>query len=292
MKTTHTHKGHCQVCGDVHAVDNTHNGLAKHGYDVTWGFFNGTCNGADNLPIQLDRTLADTTITNLDEEANKLESAIISINDWFPLNVYGYNLDGKNVPLPNITQRFHTQDELKKLENSKYNWNKSRYKLFIEEGYTTSCYTYNEFELALEDIDYENPERYLEDWRETRLRVLKSQKKQAEQHKYFLQELIEKFHGKPLIESNLVSKLVTELTDIASANIVNEVPTEEIKTDRYGRQYKETKFFVWESEAEKEVKGRILKVICKRNRTYKMYTAYTYVDGKKVGKKALEELLG
>ena len=76
MKTTHTHKGHCQVCGAMHAVDNSHNGLAKHGYDVSWGFFNGVCSGADNLPIQLDRTLADKTIARSEEHTSELQSRL------------------------------------------------------------------------------------------------------------------------------------------------------------------------------------------------------------------------
>ena len=80
MKTTHTHKGHCQVCGAMHAVDNSHNGLAKHGYDVSWGFFNGVCSGADNLPIQLDKTLADRTIKSLDK-AKPLFSSVISLDN-------------------------------------------------------------------------------------------------------------------------------------------------------------------------------------------------------------------
>jgi len=292
MKTTHTHKGHCQVCGHMHAVDNSHNGLAKHGYDVSWGFFNGVCGGADNLPIQLDRTLADRTIISLDKQIASLQTSLDSINDWFPETVYGYKLNGEFVSLPQLYGTFHRTDELQKLSNSQYSWNVRGYESLIEQGYTSVSLTFNEFKIAIDTIDYENPARYLQSWREARARKLKNNKAEAEGHKYFLQELIEKFHGKPLIESNLVSKVVKELSDIASADIVNEEPTIEIKTDWNGREYKVRKFSVWKSEAEKEINGKTLKVLCKRNSTYKKFTAYTYVDGKKVGKKALEELLG
>jgi len=194
--------------------------------------------------------------------------------------------------LPQLYGTFHRTDELKKLSTDQHSWNVRKYQSLTETGYTSVSLTFNEFKIATDTIDYENPARYLQSWREARARKLKNNKAQAEGHKYFLQELIEKFHGKPLIESNLVSKVVKELSDIASASIVNEEPTIEIKTDWNGREYKVRKFSVWNSEAEKEINGKTLKVLCKRNRTYKKFTAYTYVDGKKVGKKALEELLG
>jgi len=291
MKTTHTHKGHCQVCGAMHAVDNSHNGLAKHGYDVSWGFFNGVCSGADNLPIQLDRTLADKTIASLDKKIASLQSSLDSVNDWFPETVYGYKLDGKFIELPSIYNMFHSYDALNDLKLSPQDYMRSRYKKYVEQGYTSVAFTFDEFRLICDEVDYKTPARYLQSWRETRARRLKNIKDQAEGHKYFLQELIEKFYGKPLIESNLVSKVVKELSEIASADIVNEVPT--VKTeDRWGRVIKRTVYYIWEGEAEKEINGKILKVVCKRNRTYKKYASYTYVDGKKIGKKALEELLG
>ena len=114
---------------------------------------------------------------------------------------------------------------------------------------------------------------------------------EAEGHKKFLEELIEKYHGKPLIESNLINKVVKELSEIASADIVNEEPRIEIKTDWNGREYKVRKFSVWNSEAEKEINGRTLKIVCKRNNTYKKYTAYTFLDGKKISRKKLDEAL-
>ena len=52
----HTHKGTCQVCGRVQA----YNGLiAKHGYTVDYGFFNGVCRGSDRPPLQLEKKLAE-----------------------------------------------------------------------------------------------------------------------------------------------------------------------------------------------------------------------------------------
>ena len=291
MKTTHTHKGHCQVCGNLHAVDNSHNGLAKHGYDVSWGFFNGVCSGADNLPIQLDKTLADRTIKSLDKAIAGFQNSIDTINEWFPKAVYGYKLDGKFVALPHVYSNFHTTDRLYEKSISRFTMDKRRYELLIEEGYTSEELTYDEFVIATNDLEYENPTEYLKNWRETRVGVLTHDMGQAEGHKQFLEELIEKYYGKPRIESNLINKVVNELSEIASADIVDEEPRIEIKTDWNGREFKIRKFSVWNSEAEKEINGRMLKIVCKRNNTYKKYTAYTFLDGKKISRKKLDEAL-
>lgn len=61
-QTTHTHKGTCQACGRTQAVDNGSKLIAKHGYTVDSGYFNGTCQGSDKKPAQLDLTLTNTVI--------------------------------------------------------------------------------------------------------------------------------------------------------------------------------------------------------------------------------------
>lgn len=72
--------GHCQVCGRLQAV--TAKGkLAKHGYTVEWGWFNGVCPGSDALPFEQSKELAVTIIANvyanieaLDAEAESLSA--------------------------------------------------------------------------------------------------------------------------------------------------------------------------------------------------------------------------
>lgn len=51
--TTATHNGTCQACGRQHAVNPKTGNLAKHGYTVDWGFFNGTCSGSDRAPLEI-----------------------------------------------------------------------------------------------------------------------------------------------------------------------------------------------------------------------------------------------
>ena len=67
MKTTHTHRGHCQTCGRVQAVDTANNLLAKHGYTVDFGYFDGVCRGSDRQPLEVDKSYAEATIVRLSE---------------------------------------------------------------------------------------------------------------------------------------------------------------------------------------------------------------------------------
>lgn len=69
-----THNGNCQCCGRSQAVNAKTQKIAKHGYTVDWGFFNGQCAGSDKLPLQLDRTITDSTIKHLREFAAEMEA--------------------------------------------------------------------------------------------------------------------------------------------------------------------------------------------------------------------------
>lgn len=64
-----THSGTCQCCGRQQAVKLSTGKLAKHGYTKDLGFFNGTCYGADELPLEHDATILDRTAENLTSEA-------------------------------------------------------------------------------------------------------------------------------------------------------------------------------------------------------------------------------
>lgn len=68
-KSTHTHKGNCQACGRLQAVDNVTGHVAKHGYNVEHGYFQGTCPGSGEQPLQIERTLTDWIINSMREQA-------------------------------------------------------------------------------------------------------------------------------------------------------------------------------------------------------------------------------
>lgn len=77
MKTTHTHRGTCQSCGKVQAVDNGSKVLAKHGYTVSYGQFQFVCKGADNhKPAELDVTLCRKTMAACLESALHHDSCV------------------------------------------------------------------------------------------------------------------------------------------------------------------------------------------------------------------------
>lgn len=61
-KVTHTHRGHCQFCLRVHAIDVNTGLLAKHGYTVDRGYFNGECPGSGHLSLHVERTHTDAVI--------------------------------------------------------------------------------------------------------------------------------------------------------------------------------------------------------------------------------------
>jgi hypothetical protein len=71
-KVTHTHRGHCQRCVRVQAIDPSTGLIAKHGYTVHWGQFNGTCPGSDNPTLHVERSLADHTIKMARKDAVEL----------------------------------------------------------------------------------------------------------------------------------------------------------------------------------------------------------------------------
>ena len=70
--TKHTHRATCQACGRVQALRADGN-LAKHGYTVDYGWFNGTCMGSDNKPVEHDLTVLNTVCNSLAEQAESYE---------------------------------------------------------------------------------------------------------------------------------------------------------------------------------------------------------------------------
>lgn len=97
MKTTHTHRGTCQACGSVQAVDNVSQMLAKHGYKVVYGAFQFVCNAAGYAPAEHDVTYTKTTILGCltsaewhDGQVPKLKSGEVvpeTFQRWNPTKV-------------------------------------------------------------------------------------------------------------------------------------------------------------------------------------------------------------
>ena len=70
--TKATHNGTCQICGNEQAV--TAKGyIAKHGYTVEFGYFEGTCPGSGELPLEKGEAAALDMMLHLDNQAERDE---------------------------------------------------------------------------------------------------------------------------------------------------------------------------------------------------------------------------
>lgn len=76
----HTHKGTCQVCGNVQAVGSKQGRpLSLHGYTVDWGYFSGTCSGSKRQPLELDRSVLDASVRHFRSDAKT--KAAMTVDD-------------------------------------------------------------------------------------------------------------------------------------------------------------------------------------------------------------------
>ena len=302
MKTTHTHKGVCQVCGNIHAVDNVKNTLAKHGYTVDWGFFNGECYGSHKKPLQLDRTLADETIRDCKRQITKYEKVLESNYSlqWRPKEIYGYvDADGKN---DRYRRQYFHQYNAYKADKINYDNRTSNYYTdrFDSAGLKVVKYTVEQFQTLCENSEDENVKGYfrhnfaeiIRGFAESNIMTAKRKIKNFQDHIDFMEGQIERYYGKPLFDSHMANKVVKELTEEASKVIKEDKGIEEVRQLSNGRSVIRHTYDVWTSEASKEVNGRTLMIRCERNtRNYNGYIAYTFLDGKKISKKKLDEAL-
>lgn len=111
-----THNGTCQACGKQHAFFK--GTVAKHGYDVTHGFFNGVCFGAENVPAEVSvditrRTMADLTVAAeaYQAEANELKAGKVIVT-YTKLKYVGRKAEGSDSSGHiRVTMVFAQQDE-------------------------------------------------------------------------------------------------------------------------------------------------------------------------------------
>jgi len=69
--------GHCQLCGRLQRLPGGL--LAKHGYNVHWGFFSGTCPGSDATPFEVSKHLIDGQIAHTKASIAALELGIAAV---------------------------------------------------------------------------------------------------------------------------------------------------------------------------------------------------------------------
>ncbi|QYW02621.1 hypothetical protein CPT_Marzo_079 [Stenotrophomonas phage Marzo] len=86
-------RGICQVCGREQAVNK--GVMAKHGYTVEYGFFEGTCPGAGNKPLNETRELLDIIIGQQNEFIAEMEVLVEGLKNGkkFPKQVKVWKLN-------------------------------------------------------------------------------------------------------------------------------------------------------------------------------------------------------
>ncbi|BAU40183.1 hypothetical protein [Ralstonia phage RSP15] len=72
-------RGNCQVCGRQHAV--VKGVMAKHGYKVQHGYFNGVCSGQHYRPLQHDRSVTDFNVREWKAKAEALRASAQDFRD-------------------------------------------------------------------------------------------------------------------------------------------------------------------------------------------------------------------
>lgn len=95
MKNKATHTGTCQCCGASQRLPE--GVLSKHGYNVKWGFFEGVCKGAGELPYEQSCALIEKFIkfaeTRLAEVENQIAETLLPATEpkgWY--HAYGKTL--------------------------------------------------------------------------------------------------------------------------------------------------------------------------------------------------------
>ena len=175
MKSTHTHKGHCQACGRIQAVDNETQKVAKHGYKVAgFGFFMGTCSGSDKLALELDKTYSVQTIVALQDYITRHEANLADLRS------------GKLVPSTARTEKYIRAEYIG-----------SR----VKPG--TGCYEEVPFAEANE---YQQKRAVDHAISQTQYEI-----RQAQDHIKFLEKLIAEVHGKALRANKELNKASIEV---------------------------------------------------------------------------------
>jgi hypothetical protein len=82
MMAKHTHRGTCQACGAIQAVDNKTGAIAKHGYTVDWGMFEGECQGSHKLPLEKSSELTVQIIKGIEARLSSMELTDLDSLDW------------------------------------------------------------------------------------------------------------------------------------------------------------------------------------------------------------------
>lgn len=195
MKTTHTHRGHCQACGRVHAVDTANNLLAKHGYTVEYGYFDGVCNGSDRKPLEVDKSFAEATIVKINKWIDDQKVLLQEATEGKKTFSH-YSLDYLAVRIVPFDHSHISNKRYKCIEYTEENLRKHIQQCRQKSSTWRTFPTFVEVFARLQKLFIQKIEAGIDN---------------AIQHIESLQKLIEEVHGKELINVADTEKLLKDL---------------------------------------------------------------------------------
>jgi glutaredoxin len=206
MRNTHTHKGHCQACGRVQAVSTDDNSLAKHGYDVQFGFFNGTCSGSDKEPLEVSKRFSEVTISKMknaiEEKREEIETftGVTQMPVVFTTrNMWGKEISKviKQIGLASYT-KLKDYEEVQMIDVAS-----------LGDVIETNRCVYDKGEYK--KYDRSKVERLVEKQNKIWIRETNELISYAINHIAFLQDLIERVHGNDLINVADSKKILEDM---------------------------------------------------------------------------------
>ena len=294
---THTHKGHCQVCGRIQAVDVTHNFIAKHGYTVDFGFFNGVCEGSGELPLEIDKSITEETIVELTNYVafqssylEGLESGKVENLDYYWVTFKNSELEGE-------------EDKVIGISNSKKSFDRyinkycSRFAYLDGVGFAKHCELRNKSQRLYRKSTEEMMQELIKDEiRQTSFNI-----KQATLLKNQLEEMVSEVHGQPLINVADTDKILRELETIAKEGFYE---THVVTVDEWNFEKREaekvqrTRYISFDNIAERETSiGTVAIKVSRPNlrkykdKYYEKVTVHCLLNGKKIARAKLIEKL-
>ena len=283
MKTTHTHRGHCQACGRVQAVDTANNLLAKHGYTVDFGYFDGICKGSDRKPLEVDKSFSEATI--------------VRIFEW---------IDGQKVLLQEAIEGkktfSHYSLRLTKHDFDIVPYNDSHSNIFSKayKAYKVFDYTEDNLKKHCEESNESRPWRtesfdeVFEKLQKNYIQNIESGIANAIKHINSLKQLIEEVHGKDLINVADTEKLLKDLEVEAKIGFDE---TYTYKGETFGRTYTEERFVSVEKEATKKTSIGLVGIKVSRSSRFVRHSDRVSVNcllnGKRIARnKLIQKLQG
>ena len=278
MKTTHTHRGHCQACGRVQAVDTANNLLAKHGYTVDFGYFDGVCTGSDRKPLEVDKSFSEATI--------------VKISEW---------IDGQKVLLQEaiVCEKTFTHYSLKTTRRG-FDIVPFSKNHIMDKDYTVVTYTEENLKKHCEEYNQNSDwqtitfDEMFAKFQKLYVKNIEAGIANAIQHIDSLQKLIAEVHGKELINVADTEKLLKDLEAEAKIGF-DETFTYEGET--LGRTFTQERFVSVEKEATKKTSIGLVGIKVSRPSVYVRYSDRVSVncllDGKRIARnKLIQKLQG